>query len=66
MVHILFVIYYIDSVGCSAMVCNTINVIFCCDTTFHISAGNDTTICAGGVAILEVEGCWNSNLVYAY
>jgi hypothetical protein len=48
---------YTDSLGCSAMVCNTINVIFCCDTTFNISAGNDTTICAGGVAILEVEGC---------
>ncbi|MBK7682946.1 MAG: hypothetical protein IPJ26_11020 [Bacteroidetes bacterium] len=48
---------YTDSAGCSAMVCNTINVIFCCDTTFNISAGNDTTICAGGIAILEVEGC---------
>jgi hypothetical protein len=48
---------YTDSVGCSNQICNTINVIFCCDTSFQISAGNDTTICHGGVAILDVEGC---------
>ena len=48
---------YTDSLGCTASVCNTINVIFCCDTTFNINAGNDTTICAGGIAVLNATGC---------
>jgi hypothetical protein len=51
--------------GCSATVCNTINVEFCCDTTFQINAGNDTTICNGGVAILTVTGCASTPVWYA-
>ncbi|MFM9052094.1 MAG: hypothetical protein ACKOKF_07230, partial [Bacteroidota bacterium] len=43
--------------GCSAVICNTINVQFCCDTTLHVDAGPDTTICKGGVAILTATGC---------
>ena len=49
-----------DSLGCSATVCNTITVEFCCDTTFQINAGADTTICAGGVVTLTVTGCTGS------
>ena len=46
-----------DSVGCTNTACNTISVQFCCDTTFQINAGADTTICAGGVVTLTVTGC---------
>ncbi|MBK9402471.1 MAG: hypothetical protein IPN36_17020 [Bacteroidetes bacterium] len=56
---------YTDSVVCSNQICNTINVIFCCDTSFQISAGNDTTICHGGVAVLNVSGCNGSAIWYA-
>ncbi|MBK9320385.1 MAG: T9SS type A sorting domain-containing protein [Bacteroidetes bacterium] len=56
---------YTDSLGCSNTICNTINVIFCCDTTYNISAGNDTTICTGGVAILTVTGCNGPAVWYA-
>ncbi|MBL7922958.1 MAG: PKD domain-containing protein, partial [Bacteroidia bacterium] len=56
---------YTDSLGCSATVCNTINVIFCCDSSLQISAGNDTTICAGGVAVLAANGCPGTPTWYA-
>ncbi|MBL7923409.1 MAG: T9SS type A sorting domain-containing protein, partial [Bacteroidia bacterium] len=56
---------YTDSLGCSATVCNTINVIFCCDSSLQISAGNDTTICAGGVAVLTANGCPGTHTWYA-
>jgi hypothetical protein len=46
-----------DSSGCSATVCNTISVEFCCDTTLQISAGNDTSICQGQFVVLNVSGC---------
>ena len=44
---------YTDLSGCSDTICNTINVKFCCDSSFQINAGADTTICTGEVAILS-------------
>jgi PKD repeat protein len=50
---------YVDSNGCSASVSNYINVINCnqCDTSCHVYAGPDQTICSGQPAILNVTGC---------
>jgi hypothetical protein len=48
---------YTDSTGCSKTICNTINVIICCDSSFNIDAGPDQVICEGNPAILTVIGC---------
>ncbi|REK48926.1 MAG: PKD domain-containing protein [Bacteroidetes bacterium] len=48
---------YTDSLGCSDTITNTINVIFCCDTTCVVDAGPDITICQGQVATITVTGC---------
>ncbi|TAH43380.1 MAG: T9SS type A sorting domain-containing protein, partial [Bacteroidetes bacterium] len=48
---------YTDSLGCSATIANTINVIYCCDTSCIVSAGPDITICSGNYAVLSATGC---------
>jgi hypothetical protein len=48
---------YTDPNGCVATISNSITVIFCCDTTYQINAGNDTSICAGGIVTLQATGC---------
>jgi PKD repeat protein len=48
---------YTDPNGCMGTVSITINVVFCCGTACQVNAGNDTTICAGNVAILNAQGC---------
>src|SRR5439155_11282880 len=50
--------YYTDPYGCLGVITNSITVINCCDIpACQVHAGNDTTICAGGVATLQVTGC---------
>jgi len=58
---------YTDSFGCTGTISDTITVINCCDNSSacHISAGNDTTICAGGVATLHIQGCQSTAVWYA-
>ena len=50
---------YTDPYGCMSCITKTINVINCvvCNPPCQISAGPDKHICAGGVAILSVQGC---------
>ena len=43
--------------GCTASISNTINVIYCCDTSCVVSAGPDITICSGNYGILTATGC---------
>jgi hypothetical protein len=51
---------YTDSLGCTNSVFNTINVIFCCDTSCVVSAGADITACQGDAVILSATGCTGS------
>ncbi|TAH42205.1 MAG: PKD domain-containing protein, partial [Bacteroidetes bacterium] len=55
---------YTDSLGCSATIANTINVIYCCDTSCVVSAGPDITICEGNPAILTADGCTGTIVWY--
>src|SRR5207253_2007599 len=49
---------YTDSYGCTGSISVTITVINCCNVAAcQVHAGNDTTICSGGVATLQVSGC---------
>ena len=56
---------YTSPNGCVATITNSITVVHCCDTTFQINAGNDTTICAGNFVPLQVSGCTGTPTWYA-
>jgi len=49
--------YYTDTNGCTSSICNTINVITCCETTLNIDAGPDINVCRGNSTALSVAGC---------
>ena len=52
--------YYTDSAGCTGTVSNTINVIYCCDSTCVVNAGPDISICLGSYGVLSATGCTGS------
>jgi hypothetical protein len=62
--HVITVTYTDPVTGCTGTVSITINVIFCCGTSCQVNAGNDTTICAGSVVILQAQGCSGSPTWY--
>jgi PKD repeat protein len=56
---------YTDTNGCITCVSNTINVIFCCDTTCQVTIVADhDTICFGDVVVLTATGCTGSSVWY--
>ncbi len=54
---------YTDTNGCTACISVSINVIYCCNTSCQVNAGNDTTICEGSSVILNAQGC-NGSLTW--
>ena len=52
--------YYTDSAGCTGTISNTINVIYCCDSTCVVNAGPDISICLGSYGVLSATGCTGS------